>query len=80
VRLIKGMQAAGAKEISVKQTEFDRYNEWMSSRFESFSQGSRDCNSYYRNDAGRAPFLFPGNFKQYKRVHKESGLHEYHYS
>ncbi|MEH6590036.1 MAG: NAD(P)/FAD-dependent oxidoreductase [Halioglobus sp.] len=80
VRLIKDMQAAGAKEISVKQSEFDRYNEWMAGRFEPFSWAARDCNSYYRNDAGHTPFLFPGNFKQYKRVHKESGLHEYHYS
>jgi cyclohexanone monooxygenase len=80
VRLISDMQDAGAKEMSVKETEFQRYNEWMADRFETFSWGARDCNSYYRNDSGHAPFLFPGNFKQYKRLHNESGLHEYHYS
>lgn len=80
VRLLGEMQAAGASKIAVKQNEFQQYNDWMAQRFEKFSWGSKDCNSYYRNAAGHAPFLFPGNFKEYARLQNESGLHEYDYS
>jgi hypothetical protein len=27
--------------------------------------------------AGHAPFLFPGNFKEYRGLHDENGLYEY---
>jgi hypothetical protein len=49
----------------------------MDERFGRFSWGSSDCHSYYRNAAGHAPFLFPGNFKEYRRFHENSGLDEY---
>lgn len=77
VRLLDQMQASGARTMAVKQTVFDDYNQWMDERFGRFSWGSADCNSYYRNAAGHAPFLFPGNFKEYRRLHEESALDEY---
>lgn len=77
VRLLSDMCEAGAKQISVKNEVVRDYHEWMSDRFERFSWGSSDCNSYYRNVSGHAPFLFPGNFKEYRQLQDESGLHEY---
>ena len=77
VRLLQDMQKAGARSIDVKQMVFEQYNDWMAGRFGRFSWGSSDCNSYYRNAAGHAPFLFPGNFKEYRRLHDASGLDEY---
>ena len=77
VRLLASMQEAGGRSIGVKQQAFEQYNDWMSDRFGRFSWGSSDCHSYYRNAAGHAPFLFPGNFKEYRRLQDESGLDEY---
>ena len=77
VRLLGEMQAR-VGDISVSRARCSsRYNDWMADRFERFSWGSSDCHSYYRNAAGHAPFLFPGNFKEYSRLQDESGLHEY---
>ncbi len=77
VRLLEEKQAAGAAVMAVKEQVFSDYNDWMGGRFDRFSWGSSDCQSYYRNAAGHAPFLFPGNFKEYSRLQDESGLHEY---
>jgi cation diffusion facilitator CzcD-associated flavoprotein CzcO len=74
VRLLREKQAAGARQIAVKRDVFERYNDWLAARF---SWGSEDCQSYYRNAAGHAPFLFPGNFRQYSKLQDDSGLHEY---
>ncbi len=49
----------------------------MAQRFSRFSWGSSDCNSYYRNASGHAPFLFPGNYKEYCKLHAQSGLQEF---
>ena len=80
VRLLGEMQAAGASNMAVKEQVFTQYNNWMAEQFGKFSWGSADCNSYYRNAAGHAPFLFPGNFKEYSRLQDESCLQEYDYS
>jgi cation diffusion facilitator CzcD-associated flavoprotein CzcO len=77
VRLLGEMQSAGASSIEVSETAFRDYNAWMDERFGRFSWGSSDCHSYYRNAAGHAPFLFPGNFKEYRRFHENTGLDEY---
>ncbi|MFK7977904.1 MAG: flavin-containing monooxygenase [Halioglobus sp.] len=77
VGIFDDMVSAGAKTVSVKPQVLQQYNEWMGERFDKFSWGSADCNSYYRNASGHAPFLFPGNFKEYSKLHEESGLHEY---
>jgi len=77
VRLLDEMRAAGGRQIVIREEMFQKYNNWMAGRFENFSWGAPDCNSYYRNDSGHAPFLFPGNFKEFKKLQNESGLHEY---
>lgn len=77
VNLLEGLVDSGGRTLSVKPEVAQEYNAWMGERFERFSWGSADCNSYYRNASGHAPFLFPGNFKEYSRLHEESGLHEY---
>ncbi len=77
VRLLHDMQQAGARRLEVKRDLFEQYNDWMAGRFPRFSWGSSDCHSYYRNASGHAPFLFPGNFKEYCRQHAGCGLHEY---
>ena len=77
VALLKQKQASDAKTIAVKEDLHRSYNDWMDTQFALYSWGSPSCNSYYRNAAGHAPFLFPGDFKTYLQLHRESGLHEY---
>jgi cyclohexanone monooxygenase len=77
VRLLEQKQAAGAQTLEVKKTLHADYNAWMDTQFELYSWGDASCASYYRNDAGRAPFLFPGNFKTYAKLHEEGGIHEF---
>jgi cation diffusion facilitator CzcD-associated flavoprotein CzcO len=77
VNLLKAMGEAGASQIAVKKDVYREYNEWMAQRFAGFSWGASDCHSYYRNASGHAPFLFPGNFKQYCKLHAQSSLEEY---
>ncbi len=80
VDLLQSMQNAGVSTIDVKPKAFEAYNEWMLGRFARYSWGSEDCNSYYRNASGHAPFLFPGSFKEYCQIHEQGGLHEYNTS
>ncbi len=77
VRLLDELRRAGARSLEVKPELFRRYNDWMAERFPNFSWGAADCNSYYRNSSGHAPFLFPGSFREYSKLQDESGLHEY---
>jgi cation diffusion facilitator CzcD-associated flavoprotein CzcO len=77
VRLLLQKQAAGARAISVKPDVHRAYNDWLLSRFPLYSWGSPSCTSYYQDDEGRAPFLFPGNFATYAKLHAEGGIHEY---
>jgi len=77
VKLLKEKQRLGAKSIEVKEEAHRAYNDWMLPRFPLYSWGHGSCTSYYRFDDGRAPFLFPGNFKLYEKLQEECGLHEY---
>jgi cation diffusion facilitator CzcD-associated flavoprotein CzcO len=77
VGLLDDLVQAGGKTMSVKPQVAQDYHAWMGEQFERFSWGSSDCNSYYRNASGHAPFLFPGTFKEYDALHERSGLHEY---
>ena len=74
MRLLKESRARGAKSIQVKASVNREYNDWMLERFPLFSWGHDSCNSYYRNADGRAPFLFPGDFKTFKQMQDETGL------
>ena len=77
VALLEQKQQADAKTLEVKEALHHDYNAWMDTQFELYSWGNASCTSYYRNAAGRAPFLFPGNFKTYEKLHEDSGLHEF---
>jgi hypothetical protein len=77
VGLLKEMQRAGLKAIDVRQSVTDEYFDWMTTQFGRFSWGSADCNSYYTNAAGHAPFLFPGNFTQHVQFHEQIGLEDF---
>ncbi len=77
VRLLEQKQRAGARAIAVKPELHRAYNDWMLERFPTFSWGHSSCNSYYRDADGRAPFLFPGSFAEYEKLHEEGGIHEY---
>jgi len=77
VGLLKEMRSEGVRRVDVKEEAFNEYNSWMAGRFPTFSWGSADCHSYYRNASGHAPFLFPGSFKEYRRLHEATGLHDY---
>lgn len=77
VRLLVEKQAEDVRSMEVKEDLYSSYNEWMDGEFDLYSWGHGSCTSYYRNEAGRAPFLFPGDFKTYDRFHSEAGLHEY---
>ncbi len=77
VRLLTESRAAGVRQMSVRREACDDYNAWLAGRFGRFSWGASDCNSYYRTASGHAPLLFPGNFREFCRVHDSHGLHEY---
>jgi len=77
VRLLAQKQAAGARAIAVKPELHREYNDWLQTRFPLYSWGHSSCHSYYRDAKGRAPFLFPGDFASYEKLHAEGGLHEY---
>jgi cyclohexanone monooxygenase len=53
------------------------YNDWLLGEFPKYSCDAESCTSYYRTADGRAPFLFPGDFKRYAELHEESGLHKF---
>lgn len=77
VRLLAELQHSGKKTLNVKREAFEQYNQWMTERFARFSWGASTCNSYYRDASGHAPFLFPGNFKEYQQLQKQSTLSDY---
>ena len=77
VKLLAQKEAAGAKTIAVREALHREYNDWIALEREKFSWGNADCNSYYRTPSGHTPFLFPGDFKTFKRHREEAGLHEF---
>ena len=77
VTLLREKQAANAKAMAVKPELNREYNDMLLERFPKYSWGSPACSSYYQDESGRAPFLFPGRFKEYVDLHAKSGLHEY---
>ena len=80
VRLLGDFSQSGSKAMSLRPELNQQYNDNLVEKFVKFSWGASDCNSYYRNASGHAPFLFPGNFKNWQKLHADSGLHEYELS
>lgn len=77
VRLLKEMGDAEVTAIAASDQAFEEYNAWMAQRFARYSWGSSDCHSYYRNASGHAPFLFPGNFKEFCKSQDRLSLQEF---
>ncbi len=77
VRLLEEKQKAGLRAISVREDRNRAYNDWMLGRFPLYSWGASSCNSYYRQANGRAPFLFPGDFKTYRKLQEEMTLADF---
>jgi len=77
VGLLKEKQANGMQAIAVRPEVNKAYNEQLSPHFESYSWGSSSCNSYYRTETGHAPFLFPGGFKEYEKLHESTSLADF---
>ena len=77
VGLIGKMQKAGVGAIEVRQDLTDEYFQWMKTQFGKFSWGDPGCTSYYTNAEGHAPFLFPGNFKEWVALQEEIGLDDF---
>ncbi len=77
VRLLSRMREAQVTAIDVREDLTEAHFRWMKTQFGKFSWGSPDCNSYYTNDEGYAPFLFPGDFKQWVELHGEIGLDDF---
>ncbi len=73
-RLLSEKQARGVASMGIKESANRDYNDWMLPRFPLFSWGSASCESYYRSEDGRAPFLFPGDFATFKQLQDEIGL------
>lgn len=80
VRLLKEKQSQNIQAIAPKAVLNDAYNQWMGTQFGKFSWGSSSCNSYYRTESGAVPFLYPGDYKSWVKLHDEIGLQDFdHY-
>jgi cation diffusion facilitator CzcD-associated flavoprotein CzcO len=77
VKLLKQKEEAGAKSIVVKDELCREYNDWILSEREKYAWGVDECMSYYHTPTGHTPFLFPGDFKTFKKHRDEAGLHEF---
>jgi cation diffusion facilitator CzcD-associated flavoprotein CzcO len=77
VRLIGDMKKAGIRAVEVRRDRADAYFEWMKTQFGKFSWGDPGCSSYYTNAEGHAPFLFPGNFKQWVELQNDIDLDDF---
>ncbi len=77
VKLLAEKEAAGAKAIVVKEALHRAYNDWIASERENYSWGADDCISYYHTESGHTPFLFPGDFKTFRRHREETSLSEF---
>ena len=77
VRLLGELTDRGRTAMSPREPAYREYNDSLSERFGTFSWGAADCSSYYTTASGHAPFLFPGNFKGWRRLHEETTLDEF---
>jgi cyclohexanone monooxygenase len=77
VEILVQQQAAGVRAVSVRPDLCRAYNDWMAAQYVLYSWGNPSCRSYYRTDAGHAPFLFPGDFAAYRRRHETLSLADF---
>ena len=77
VGLLAEMRERGLGSLETDAEAFDSYNRWMDGQFSQYSWGSSDCNSYYTAGSAHPPFLYPGTFKTYEKMHRAIGLQEF---
>lgn len=77
VRLLGDLSDRGLTAMAPRPELCAQYNDSLAGNFAAFSWGAPDCNSYYRTSSGHAPFLFPGNFKAWRRIQSEINLAEF---
>ena len=77
VRLLGDLSDLGHTAMAPRSELCEQYNESLVDDFAGFSWGAADCRSYYRTSSGHAPFLFPGNFKTWRRIQSEITLSEF---
>ena len=77
VKLLADMRAKGVSTVDVKRQRHQQYNQWLRQNIAQFSWGSGGCVTYYKDDAGHHPFLFPGDIRTFKKQREELGLDAY---
>ena len=77
VRLLGDLVDRGRTAMAPQSELCAQYNDDLADKFAAFSWGAADCHSYYRTASGHAPFLFPGNFKGWRRIQTEMSLEEF---
>jgi cyclohexanone monooxygenase len=75
VRLLGDLADGDHRAMSAKPEAVRRHHDSL--RFDAFSWAAPDCDSYYRNAAGRPTLLFPGNFKTWRRLQAETTLADF---
>jgi len=65
------------KAIDVQPDLTRKYNDWIIENCKNFSWGSGACNTYYVNEIGRSPFLYPANYKSFLKMRSECTLAEF---
>lgn len=77
VNLLAQMRERSVQAITVKPEINAAYNESLADDYAKYSWGHSSCNSYYRNEAGHAPFLFPGGIKRYRELHASCSIKDF---
>jgi cyclohexanone monooxygenase len=77
VNILSEMCANDVKAIDVKPESHRTYNDWIVEHCRQFAWGSGTCHNYYMNDAGHAPFLYPGDFNSFLKMRKSCGLDQF---
>jgi cation diffusion facilitator CzcD-associated flavoprotein CzcO len=77
VNLLSVMREQELQCIETSQEAFEAYNRSMDEQFDRFSWGSSDCHSYYTEGSAHPPFLYPGNFKGYRKMQRAISLDEF---
>ncbi len=77
VRLLGDLVDRGLTAMAPREELCKQYNRSIAGDFAAFSWGASDCQSYYRTASGHAPFLFPGNFKTWRRIQSDITLEEF---
>jgi cation diffusion facilitator CzcD-associated flavoprotein CzcO len=77
VNLLRLKQQQGYTAIAVKKLACEAYNQSLHDKFGKYSWASPGCSTYYQTESGHAPFLFPGTFKDYNKLHETTSLQDF---